>query len=313
MLSTDINCNICKEKIIFNIEDDSTFITKKEKGTFYGTEIAVYRVFHEIENEKHINAVIVDKKGFYRGFVDSYIEESVSETDDTQTFHVIKKDAHTGTQFNSDFIEGFLYINTSEFKVVESFGDENLNIESLAEIMVQRVTEGIKIYKNQPEYYKMSIADKKFYIWIENDLIISFSIKKHLKNKINDFGKLANLFFSYIKETDLNAINKRNFNLLIKIVETLGFEDENETELNRLISDASLNFIFNVKVNLGDIIKFVNSTFKIDGGLLLKLFQGEATIIDLLFMDDDNIKLYKDFVKLMDFLDRRQIINVIDN
>ena len=42
MSLTEINCNLCKEKIEFNIEDDKTYINKTEKGTFYGTEIAVY-------------------------------------------------------------------------------------------------------------------------------------------------------------------------------------------------------------------------------------------------------------------------------
>ena len=312
MPQTEINCNLCQSNIVFNIEDDSTYINKTEKGTFYGTEIAVYRVSHLIEDKKHINAVIVDKKGFYRGFVDSYLEEIETKG---ESYRILGKDASNLKLEKNNMFGAFIFINTKSKLIIDSFNDQNLKIIELSEIVIQRVKEASRIYKTQPEYYKLAIADKKFLVWIKEHIIVALSIKRLLRDKSNDINKLVKEIFSYLLVNDLESVNIRIFSIIMKIIEKLDieFNDEDIEYLRRLLSDESLYFMFNVKVNLGDIMKFVNNTFSLDGGLLLKLFQGDASILDLLLLDDDNLKLYKELIKLMDFLDRRKIINVIDN
>ncbi len=72
---TIFKCKICDQQIIFNITNKQSFVSSTEGKEFFGTQLTTYRVYHDVNTERHHNAVLVDNEGAYRGHVDGYAEE----------------------------------------------------------------------------------------------------------------------------------------------------------------------------------------------------------------------------------------------
>lgn len=314
MSQTELKCSICEAKLVFNINDASTFINKTEKGTFYGSKIAVYRIFHLVDNKKHINAVIVDKGGFYRGFVDSYLED-VSPEETANYYTLIIKDPLANAKFPSESYDLMLFIDSESKQIVEQItGESNVKIINFAEIIVQRTIEGEKIYHETPSYYKTWIADKKLYIWKKGKTIIALSVKKSIKDKISVLEKFLTLILTHLNENNIESISRRNCYLVMRIIEISDILKDSDIEyLIRIITDDSLNFLFNVNTNLEDLVNYTSEKYEISADYLEMLFLGQVTILDIIFDDDTNLLLYKMYVDLMDFLDQRKLIFGLDD
>lgn len=75
----NIQCEICQEDIQFNLNNPDTFLSVTESGNPFTGKIINVRLAHTVNNERHINVVVLDVDGLYKTHKDSYIEKKQIE------------------------------------------------------------------------------------------------------------------------------------------------------------------------------------------------------------------------------------------
>ena len=86
-------CRICNKEVQFNPGDTSSFLGYEEEPAVFGMTLTIYRIAHPVSTTKrHVNSVVIDQNGEYRGHRDAYEEsiESSTTVDSEETIETEK-------------------------------------------------------------------------------------------------------------------------------------------------------------------------------------------------------------------------------
>lgn len=73
--TTNFLCELCRKRMMIDIDDPSTYISKTEdKNVMFG-ELVTVKTVHQKGSALHYNVVVLDQNGKYRAHADSYIEQ----------------------------------------------------------------------------------------------------------------------------------------------------------------------------------------------------------------------------------------------
>jgi hypothetical protein len=309
--NTEFFCKICKEPVVFNITDSSTFINKTPQKRFFGMQLTTYRVSHNKEQTRHINTVLVDHKGLFRGHVDAYTEEAQKETIPVRTKEfsfIMDKEIQTIT--DDPNIGVFMVLNRNERWLMEII-NPGMNILELLRMVMQRYDEYEKIYGELAEIMKINVADKELYAINGKHLsaVIGYKgIDPTAKSTID--AVITNLFTKYEKEGKVPQ--KKTFNFLIKIIKNKQKYKEKDIEyITRLLTDDLL--YTNIRTKYEDriyrIITRVTKDFPIAETILIPLLTGKFSVIQLLNINEDVLERYDELLDMIDFINRRKIFD----
>ncbi|MHA1638073.1 MAG: hypothetical protein ACTSUO_01160 [Candidatus Thorarchaeota archaeon] len=298
---TEFPCQICGKPIVFNTDDSETYLSKTEHDTYFGMQLTTYRVSHTVNNERHLNTVIVDQMGFFRGYRDSYAEtpETVASTDASNYW--FKSTEYPSLSVHR-YLNALLMIGRRERWVMNIIDYNGVNLLELARIIIDRVEEAEHIYEEKPVRMEITVANHSLEVWISDSMIICADIKSATVSPVIE--SLAGAIVS-INDSS-NSTLKRILVLAMKMIEINTKIDS--PLLCRLIQD---DFLF-VKITtpfedrISDIAERVGKRLPLAGKVLGPLLRGYTTIIELL--EGEYIGQLKEIFEIIDFVNRRGLL-----
>lgn len=298
---TEFKCKVCGEKINLDLTDPSAFISKSEHDDFFGMKLTTYRVAHESKKERHVNTIIVDHAGFFRGHRDAYKEPLLETSAPLDRDYWVYHDESPEIERTKNVALALL-ISRNDRWVINIVCPSNLNASEIATLVIDRVEEAQRVYNNVPHPLETRIADKDMYVWISENraLCVSFT-NGALKSTIDSIAS------HIVDEGDGSLIPQRRLlNAVFKILEN-----------NPKISPSILSRIMNEDMlfatlhtpyeeRIPSIVERTAQRYPIAGEILGQLLRGYTTFIDVL--EGDHSSKYEEILELIDFINRRRIL-----
>ncbi|MBD3190359.1 MAG: hypothetical protein GF308_06930 [Candidatus Heimdallarchaeota archaeon] len=305
----DIKCKLCGTVIDFDISDETTYLSKTEHQNFFGTQLFTYRVQHTVGNEQHINAVLVDQKGHFRGYIDAYKEVAYSDEEkldpkNLENFIHLGEEIETIT--NNTLLTNFFIINSVGW-FLEIVKLPTINTNAVLERVYEKIAESKQIYKEIPQPLKIVVADLNFYVWIEKATFFIISVKD--TEVIDELSDLVLEIIDCI-ETSNRLPNKRTYKILVSILSEVGPSQISLGLVRRLLTDDLFYSKIKTKYpeRLEVLIPKIVKRHAISEAILKELLLGKSSFIEMLEKDEIVVAYYKEIIETLDFINRRKLL-----
>ncbi len=306
---TKFRCKICNEEIHFDINNKSTFFTKKDQESYFGMQLSTYQVAHMKGEVMHLNSVVVDGEGKLQGIVEAYpvpISEFLTNGIVPQFDHTLRIIAEDQPPLRQhEFLEVLLVVDFSTQQVLNLVCPPVVNGLEIARIAQDKIQEMRKIYSSFSDSISFQIADKQFKAWISENLGIIACFTKAFNTAA--FEQIA------------TQLSKQNFDELVVRVEQIhnalkfleGVKDASEKDVNtffRLLLDNRIYSKINVMYpeNIPRILDRMRKEFSIDGDSLEPFLRGEQSMSEVL--GNGIITKAATLFDMIDFIERRNLI-----
>lgn len=303
VLLTEFTCKICQNKVLFNCNNKKSYLSKSEHEKFFGMQLTTYRIAHDSLEERHVNTVLVDHKGYFRGHIDAYRELLVKES------YVVEAVLHRlsleeGKPLNEhNYFEIFLFFDRTKLWVLDLICPTNIKPLDLARIILKEIEKAEKIYTEIPCRFSINIADKSLIIWIEETKVAAVAIKT---NRINPSIELLiqKIMKFYIDHNKLIP-NRRTFLIAINAITELNLTKDDFPSIERVLTDSRLFSKIHMKypLQIPRIVTRLSHDFTIPNELVVPFLKGEISVIGLL-----ESKYFKEILDMIDFIDRRNLL-----
>ncbi len=308
--STEFTCLMCGTNITFNINDEKSYLKKKNNENFFGKETHSYEVAHYSNEELHVNNVLVDNNGNFQDYLTTYkikLEDYTHTEKKTQRFFKLSNEGQKPLETHP-FFNIFLIFNTFNNWLFEIVSPSQFNTVELTNLLYNKMEEMYKMYSSFPDYLKISVIEKTFHIWISDSSIMAINLNEDIQSQwiksiIKDFNQ--NISF------DGNLIAKSPRILLISEFFNRPEINENQKHIiQRLIFDDLLHSKIKIKFKerLERIIERISSTFKISPETLNDFFNQNLSTIEYL-RKSENTELLEKFINIIDFINRRKLLD----
>ncbi len=299
---TEFRCAICDEVIQFDPNDSKTYEAKTAEDTFFGMKLTTFRVSHEIGNNRHVNTIIVDHRGLFRGKKDAFVEEIRLAPDSEIPIWVVgdeekvlKTHPYFSVMLMLDYNEKWLMVilNESTFRMIE-----------LAHLINEKVIEALKVYKEVPEILTITVADQDFRIWLEGSRIVGVVLKSP---KAFDAINIATKCI--LQNTHNDAIPNKK--LMKLVLQALAVNPKlEERYVLKLLLDHNLfsNIDFPYKARISSITQRLETRFDIASEFLTPLLRGQNSVIELL--EVGYIEQVQTVFDMLDYVERRGILGL---
>ena len=307
-VKTEFKCQLCDTNLSFDITNPATFTSKTPHQTFFGMQLSTYRVFHDSSSERHINSIIVDDKGFYRGHIDAYPElrehgQKAKEAHKTDYWPLSVNEEPIR---NHSKIEIFLILSISDFWAYEIISPPNIKALDLTVLITEKIQEIQRIYVEVPSPVTIQIGNQEFHIWSQNSILIAVNFKDENTQKL--FPIIAKqILINYQKSKVFPPIKKIQF-----ILKVMDRQFELITHANRLL-ELLYSDLFHSKITIkypeqiSKLSARIKKKFPIAPRILDFLFRGEKSLIELLetenLLDD-----FYEIIELINYMNRRKIV-----
>jgi hypothetical protein len=298
---TEFKCKICGEPLKFDIKDPKAFISKSDHEDFFGMKLTTYRIAHDSSDERHVNTIIVDHAGFFRGHRDAYIEplDGITPTIDRNywTFH------EEGSPIEkTENVQLAFLISRIDRWVVDVVRPSNLNVSEIATLMVDRVEEAQRVYNVIPQPLESRVADMDVRAWISDERILCASFTN---------GKLSRAIDSIaehiVTENGDSIVPRRKLlSAIFKILEKN--PNLSPSMLSRIMNEDMLFATLHTPYEdrIPSIVERTAERFPIAGEILGQLLRGYTSLIDIL--NGEFCSRYEEIFELIDFVNRRRIL-----
>ncbi len=305
---TEFQCKLCHVAMSFRIDDNTSYLQKKVLEKYFGMQLATFQVAHMAGNEMHINSIMADETGSFKGFVEAYpvpLSEFAFAGKETYEENRFQKIPEGNVPLmNHSFLEILYLMDIRSLQILELIDPSILNIEEIAKIVLKKVGEFQKIYGDKFASTQLTIADKKFNIWIFKDNILFAGFKNALY--IDRFEPIARKF---VEQPFYDLVVKiEQVKTAFRFLERPGISSKDVATFFRLISDDRLFSTIQVRFpeNIPRILKRLNEEFKIDSEVLEPFLYGKVSMSDLL--GPELITKTSELFELIDFINRRNLL-----
>ncbi|MFX0023247.1 MAG: hypothetical protein ACFE9S_13050 [Candidatus Hermodarchaeota archaeon] len=307
--STEFTCLMCNAEILFNINDENTYLKKKVNEKFLGKETYSYEVAHYHDNELHVNNILVDGFGKFQDYLNTYkikLENYAHTEKKSQRFFKLSNEGQKPLE-SHPFFKIFLIFNTFNNWLFELVSPSQFNTVELTNLVYSKMEESFKVYSSFPDYLNIPIAENIFHVWISGSNIICINLNdgieiEWIKSIIKDINRNINY--------DGNLIAKSPRILLISdFYSGIELNDKQKSVINRLIFDDLLHSKIKIKFEerLKRIIERISDNFKMKPELINNFFNQERSIIEYLRKSENTTYLEK-FIEILDFINRRKLL-----
>ncbi|MHA1973711.1 MAG: hypothetical protein ACTSW1_11995 [Candidatus Hodarchaeales archaeon] len=305
---TKFLCKLCGYEVKFDIEDPSTYMSKSEHDQFFGMQLTTFRVPHIHSSEIHINTILVDHKGFFRGHIDAY-SEPIDQV--TQNFpRIVEKILRPAPSsllekpiFEHKFFEILLLIDRTELTYLDIILPRNLKPFNITEEILRKLTDAERIYNELPIKMTLNIADKIFTVWSDESKAFTSIIKRDLISP--DVNQLIHGILRIFRENKNLRPNKKSLFIVFNAISSLDLKFKDLPLLKRVLTDELLFSRISIKYpeHIPQIASRLSKDFFIPLNVLIPALRGEIPIIDLLYGD-----YFKDTFLMLDFIKRRRLL-----
>ncbi|MFW9994240.1 MAG: hypothetical protein ACFFD4_19505 [Candidatus Odinarchaeota archaeon] len=307
---TEFNCKICGVKVVFNVFNTDSFESKTPHERFFGMQLTTYRVAHAARdfNERHLNTVLVDHQGFFRGFIDAYSEpfpEIKAKIVIKEEWELIPEEDGSLLAEN-EFFDTLLVFDRNALWVLGVIHSPIIKPVAIAKLLLEKIVDTEQIYKELPDKISYSIADKVFHVWNEGSRFIAAVFKEdQLNEKIELIIK--EILSSFVQRRG-TVTRRRIIILALNASSSKHLTEDDLPAIRRLLTDNALFTTIKVKYenHIPRIIDRLAREFPIAGDILEKLLKGETTVIELL--ESKYLDRYREIFDLIDFINRRKLL-----
>ena len=169
-------CQVCGEPLSIDPEDEKTFLSKTEHDEVFGMQLVTYRVAHVTGDERHINAIIADHEGYFRGHRDSYSEKILRE-DQPRINHFWTIFREIPTLSESQLVKLAFITDRRERWVLEVVNPGSFKMRDLAFMAVDCVEEAEKFCDSVPSPLIANMADRELVIWSRDSRLLCVEAK----------------------------------------------------------------------------------------------------------------------------------------
>ncbi len=300
---TDFKCVICQEIIAFNTEDPSTYQSSVVIEEFFSMKLTRYVVSHFFNSEEHVNVVIADQDGRYRGHKDGYINQTSSKPVNKEFLSL------TDQLLNHNAIELFTVIDLTQLTLREYINTIRIKSTAFAEKIDTFIKETREIYEILPQELTFTYAHKNFHlIHVEKDIFCCYSF-------INDNSKDNQKFLETFRELKPLINGSHSNSPLLKLIYTtlkitnsksftLKDLDYNHKLLNSEVFFSELIINPNFKDRIQEVQKTFIEEFPCSEFVISPIIKEKTTLIDIF---DSNTEQYKCIIDFIEFLQRRKL------
>jgi hypothetical protein len=176
LLRGQFQCQLCKENLSVDPEDKKTYLSKTEHDEVFGMQLVTYRVAHTTGDERHINTIIVDHEGFYRGHRDSYSEKIRLEgLPSINHYFTIFREVYALSKHQ--LVKLAFITDRREKWVLEVVNPGRVKMRELALMAVDCVEEAERFCGSVPGPLTVEIADRELVIWSMDSRILCVEAK----------------------------------------------------------------------------------------------------------------------------------------
>lgn len=300
---TDFKCVICQDIIAFNTEDPTTYESSTVIEEFFSMKLTRFVVKHLHDTEEHVNVVIADQDGKYRGHKDAYIEHGTSQ--------ILNKIYSSNTEHIIDHktIDMFIVLDLDQAVVREYINSIRIKTPALAEKIDNFIKETKEIYEIIPADLVYSYAKKNFHLMlVEKNIFICYSFIidnsqenqkyletfKYLKPIINGShsnSPLLKLIYSVLKVTNIDSFSKNDLEYIHKLLSSDVF-----------FSELTINPDYQEKIK--NYIDSFQEKFSCSNFVLNSILDKKTTLNDIL---DDNVNQFRCIIDFVNYLKRRRL------
>lgn len=300
---TDFKCVICQDIIAFNTEDPTTYESSTVIEEFFTMKLTRFVVSHLHGTEEHVNVVIADQDGKYRGHKDAYINQISSQ--------LINRIYSSNTEHLIDHksIELFIVLDLDKIVVREYINTIRIKTAALAEKIDNFIKETKEIYEVIPEDLIYTYAKKNFHlILVEKNIFMCFAF-------VNDNAKENQKYveaFQYLKPiingSHTNSPLLKLIYIVLRITDIDSFSKNDLEYIHKLLSSDVFFSELMINPKYEDKIQIVRKTFvnefPCSDFVINPILKHKTTLIDIF---DDNISQYRCVIDFIEFLRRRKL------
>lgn len=214
ILDTEFPCRVCFRPIKFNIQDEKSYLNKKDNQLYGQKLVNAYRVGHIVDGIMHVNVVLVDQRGIFCTITDGFaLEVTDSKASNTSKSHL--------SLFGNEIIEvkphysleGLAVLNVEKKWIMDIIRAAELHTPSFGSLFYDTWRESYIHDANPPDSGVLTLLNKKYHFWMAKPYIIVACIKQsEIVDIIDAFVK--KIFMQNFKDNEWLEMQKRlNFAL----------------------------------------------------------------------------------------------------
>ena len=300
---TEFVCKICGKKILFDSSNPNSYLSKSPHEKFFGMQLTTFRVPHNNSAQRHVNTILVDHKGFFRGHIDCYIDLKQEETYivDAVLHPLALKDGKPLR--NHTFFDTFFVFDRTKLWVLDLICPSNIKALDLTEHLLREIQNALTIYTDLPHLMTIRIADKQFHLWILGSIAVVVSLRGGMTLSTNMSELLSKITYLYADD-EASTPNRRTLLVAVNAITRLNLSIDHYPLIKRVLTDPILFTIIGLKYpeNIPRIVNRLTKYFTLPKEIMFSLLNGRIAIINLL----DSI-YFVEILELIEFVDRRNL------
>ena len=304
-----VKCKICNEEIAFDVNDAASFLSKTDHPNFFGKILATYRIEHQVNGEKHLNAVLLDHQNIFRGYIDAYripILQEEQQLTFTNLESYILLEEEIETLLPNDNFTNFFIVNLSGW-VLEVVKMSGIKTDAILKSIFDKIEESKNIYETIPQPLNVVIADLSCFIWTKGKTHLMVTTQN--KEKTSKYSTLLEDIANDI-ENNIIIPKKRIFKIFNNILAKTDLADDRPDLIIRLLSDDLLYSRIETRYpeRISEIIPKISRRHTISENIIENLLLGKTSIIELLEEEPELITDCRDIIEILDFINRRKLL-----
>jgi hypothetical protein len=306
---TEVNCKLCNTPLKFNINDDSSYLDKKAHQSFFGMDLTTYRVAHLSQDQMHVNSVLVDNKGLSHGLIETLaipFSDATKLKVNTEINGISIMHDRLEPLRQHPAIDTMFIMDMVKMTMIELVCPSFIKSAEVGRLIVDKMQEVLRVYSNTPNITSVTVADKKYEIWISGSILFAICFKK--SEFLEEFDDLMKKMVD-LKYSDREWFSKRErLHLMLKSVETTKMTKLNVPIMVRILSDDLIFSRIQAKYpdQVPRIVDKLNKEFLIPKEAITTLLLGKISVIDLL--RGEYLSRAKELIELVDYVNRRKIV-----
>ncbi len=305
---TEFHCKLCNKEMLFNVSDKQTYLTKRDHNKYFGIQLATYQVAHVFGGEMHVNTVIVDERGSFKGHVEAYpvpLSGFLTSGEVPAFERILRVVPEENIPLRSHkLVETLFLLDRETQQVLALICPESLKILEIAKISLEKVKEHEKLFEHLDKTPILNIAGQIFHFWASGNRILVASLTS--EEGLPAFDVVAKKLLESTFEDLVNRVERLEVALLF--LEKSRLLGKDLQAFFRFVTDDRLFSKIQVKYseNIPHILARLKEEFGFDLVVLAPFLRGYKSMSEVL--DVDTLPRASELFEVVDYIERRKLL-----
>ncbi len=305
---TRFSCKLCNREMLFSVSDQQTYLTKRVHTKYFGMQLATYQVTHVFGSEMHVNTVIVDEGGNFKGHVEAYpvpLSEFLASGEVPTFVQVlcVVPEGHVPLKSHK-VVETLFLVDRETQQVLVLVCPVSLKIVEVAKVSLEKVMELEKLYDHLEKTPSLNIAGKDYHFWTLEKKILVATLT--LEEKLPAFDMIAKKLLEATFEDLVIRVDRLEVALLF--LEKSRLLGKDFQAFFRFVTDDRLFSKIQVKYpeNIPHILARLKEEFGFDLVVLAPFLRGFKSMSEVL--DAETLPRASELFEVVDYIERRKLL-----